>query len=710
MNKRNKILKKINKKHIIISVVILIFLVVISVLSIGTILNNRYKRQAEEIKNFEYEIISYTINDDYSYTFDILITIREESGIEKVKYKFENKEELEVNAGKKQKFGVDAKVIENKEYEVKIKPVGKNERTEKFVVKRKSSGTDTYKLVKGIYMNIPFLGDFNNKYTRYLDVKDNNTLTPANWIKDEEPDNWYDYKNQKWANIYVECEGVESYFVWVPRYMYKEDSDKSVVGNERTDVKFVDVYNNYIDSETGEKIEYKELLNQGYKLPEAFEFDGVALSGYWISKYQLSELEYFNINYNMRAAKSSIVVNGFTNNVADKAKKYTYAINGEIKNESETLEDYTFTGLNSGDIYFVNVTALDDNDRIVGSMTKTLEPTEVNAPDVSKFDKDTTFYVYWDDDGIEHNEIPISKEPPKDWYNYTYSNWANIVTRSNGMETYYVWVPRYQFKINETSQRTDVKFILGTGTTTETGYAIPEAFEFGGQQLTGYWITKYQLSIEENTPNINAEMSAGSSIIRVLDITGTKVTNDLKYEYYLDGELKYEGDNSTEHYAFEGLTANTTYIVNIIARNKTSNAYVGAVTKKVKTIEANAPDISKFDKETTFYVTYDSSGNPIRTSIKEEAPSNWYDYSNQKWANIVTTANGTTSYWVWVPRYEFRILGDRDNLSTANRRIEVNFLSGTETKTTQGYSIPEAFEFGGQKLTGYWIAKYQLST
>lgn len=702
-----KILKiKMKFKICIILILIILFVLAISLSSV--LIKNRDKKiKNEQLSNFLWESKLFTLNDDYSYTFHGVVTIQEPNGIESVKY-VKNGKEIVLNTNGREKVGIDYDAKEDVEYEFKITPVGKAEKTEILKAERKFSGEDTYELRNGIYVNTPNLENFNEKYTRYLTVKNSDVLNPANWIYNDEPNEWYDYKNQKWANIYVEAEGVESYYVWIPRYVYKLDEE-----NQRTDVKFVDVHNNYKDPINGDITEYNNLLAEGYRLPEAFEWGSnelTSLSGYWVSKYQLRELSEFNLDYNMSAGPGEIYLSNFRNKVADSAKSYTYAINGDVVNTVTELAEYTFTGLTEGDTYIVNVTALDENDSIICSMTKVIEPTEVNPPELSGFDPDTTFYVYWDDDGNEHNERPISSNnSPENWYNYTYSNWANIVTRNNGLETYYVWIPRYQYRLNNTSERSSVKFIMGTGTETENGYSIPEAFEFGGQQLTGYWMTKYQLSIEESIPNIDAEMSAGSSIIRVRDITGTKVTEGLIYEYYLNGVKKHEGENEKENYAFEGLTANTTYTVNIIARNKSTNAYVGAVTRKVKTVEANAPDISKFDQDTTFYVTYDSSGNETRTSIKNAAPSNWYNYSKREWANVVTTANNTTSYWVWVPRYEFRVLTDRENLSTDNRRIEVNFLSGTDTNTTPGYSIPEAFEFGGQQLTGYWMAKYQLS-
>jgi hypothetical protein len=434
------------------------------------------------------------------------------------------------------------------------------------------------------------------------------------------------------------------------------------------------------------------------------------------------------------ASITSMTIQNITINTTKTVAKYTYAINGTIVHQSTTNENYTITNLAKGN-KAVNVTALDENGEIIGSMTRLYETADVNEPDLDAFDKDTTFYVYWDDDGNEHNEIPISMDAPSQWYDYTTSNWANIVTRNDGLETYYVWIPRYQYMLDSTSQRSYVKFIKGTSTDTDSGYTIPEAFwwdnngngvEDEGEQLTGYWITKYQLTTEESTPRINAEMSAGSNLIRIKDITGTLITSavsagtNVKYEYYLNGVKKHEGTSSTENYVFEGLTENTTYTVNIIARNSDTNGYIGAVTKKIKTVEPYAPDVSKFDSASTFYVVYDDNGNETRVPITESAPKGWYDYSNQKWANIVTTANNTETYFVWIPRYEYKILSDRSNLSTANRRIDVTFITTdiTDTNCSTGYTVPEAFWWDnngngvqdeGEQLTGFWITKYQLN-
>lgn len=597
--KLNKEFIKKNKfKIILFSIILILILIAVFMVSKKAVTRIAENKKAEEFNKFYFEKKDFKLSEeDYTYTYEGVVVVQEINGIESITYT-KNGQDVTVNGNGKNKIAIDYEAKENTDYTFKIKPIDEEEKQEILHIERKVAGENTYKLVNGVYVNTPFLENFNSKYTRYLNVDENGNLTPANWITDSEPSNWYSYKDRNWANIYVEHEGVEVYYVWIPRYVYKLDQD-----TQRSDIKFVDVYNNYTNAETGETLTSSELIAQGYQLPEAFNFGdsnvATAISGYWMSKYQLSELEKFNIDFNMSATKGSIQVSNFTNNVSNKAKKYTYAINGQIKHESEKAEDYLFEGLEEGKTYVVNITALDENNQIVGSMTKEMEPTEVNPPDLTGFDPDTTFYVYWDENGIEHSEIPISKSAPSEWYNYTYSNWANIVTRNDGLESYYVWIPRYQYALNQTSQRSNVKFILGTSNDTTTGYAIPEAFWFDkndngeedeGEQLTGYWMSKYQLSKEEAEARVSAELSADANCIRVRDIQGTEtktkaedgteIDRNVKIEYYLNSDLQYTGTSLTEHYIYQNLETDKLYIINIMLRDASTNEYIGSITKK----------------------------------------------------------------------------------------------------------------------------------
>ncbi len=85
------------------------------------------------------------------------------------------------------------------------------------------------------------------------------------------------------------------------------------------------------------------------------------------------------------------------------------------------------------------------------------------------------------------------------------SEWANAVLDGN----YYVWIPRYAYKIDNsvtytsqagTSHKIDVKFVDNSvkGTTSD-GYIVHPAFTFGTEELSGIWVGKYETSRSDAT-------------------------------------------------------------------------------------------------------------------------------------------------------------------------------------------------------------------
>ena len=398
-----------------------------------------------------------------------------------------------------------------------------------------------YELVNGIYLCTPKLDEgFETDKTRYLEVNADGKLTPGNWITDNPTENWYDYKNSKWANIYIENSGAEIYYVWIPRYCFKLDQT-----NQRSDVKFIDVDNNYKD-EDGNVTTWEELKADGYQVPEAFTFatadtTTTELAGYWAMKYTAGDITTpSTINYDMSVVQGTITIKNITLNTsvtnANPITKYTVALNGKIIKEITDSTEIanilsqiiTFSNLKEGD-NTINLTGLNASGEIVGSMTKEYAPAVVNKPDLSGFNPETTFYVTYDENGNEHSTVPITEQTPQYWYEYGSSQWANIVTRNNELETYYVWIPRYEFMLDQTNQRSIVQFVNGTSTETTTGYQIPEAFWFDkngdekqtdDEQLTGYWTMKYTAG-DAAAPRYNTEVTATSSSIKTKGIIGT---------------------------------------------------------------------------------------------------------------------------------------------------------------------------------------------
>lgn len=169
---------------------------------------------------------------------------------------------------------------------------------------------------------------------------------------------------------------------------------------------------------------------------------------------------------------------------------------------------------------------------------------------------------------------------------------------------------------------------------------------------------------------------------------------------------------------------------------------------------ANSPNISGFNVENTYYVTWGTTApyQPNETSkINNAPPSGWSNYNEKQWANIKTTGGGNDCYWVWIPRYAYKITSGL-NSNTAGT-IDIVFLKGQTNKDMNGndvtsssyvdskgqpgaYKVHPAFtqigngkpmtikdaenndipnpEYVGNggfgELTGIWVAKYEASS
>ena len=142
-------------------------------------------------------------------------------------------------------------------------------------------------------------------------------------------------------------------------------------------------------------------------------------------------------------------------------------------------------------------------------------------------------------------------------------------------------------------------------------------------------------------------------------------------------------------------------------------------------------------------ITYDGT-NWVKAD-KYGAYNDWYDYGYQKWANavMVTSAKretymnadvGTTipendilAYYVWIPRYKYKLFNATYKSGTSAQLIDVVFESGTSTtgtvtcsysavgaetctnKTNGNYYTHPAFTFGDAELKGIWVGKFETT-
>ena len=371
-----------------------------------------------------------------------------------------------------------------------------------------------------------------------------------------------------YANIKCTANGLESYWVWIPRYAYKLDA--SVEKHEKSNIIFVDINDKPLDTE-----KYGESLPEGYTVHAAFK-QKEGLKGIWFSKYEPSALE--------------------------------------------TIEG---------------------------------DSTEPGKPDLSNFNENETKLIYYTSDGKKYIEKEFTKEPENkitengtDYYFYNYENklWANVKCTANGLESWWVWIPRYAYKL-ESGQSTTILVDENNkpidkekyGDRLPDGFTVHAAFS-QGDGLKGIWFSKYEPTATE--------------------------------------------------------------------------------TGKIDNTEPKTPDLTNFDASSTSLIYYTQDGknsievpysaNPEQKITKGGVDYYFYNYTNKIWANVKCSGNNLISYWVWIPRYAYKLEEGQASVifvDSNNKPLDTGKFGNT---LPNGYTLHSAFK-QDDGLEGIWFSKYEPS-
>ena len=224
---------------------------------------------------------------------------------------------------------------------------------------------------------------------------------------------------------------------------------------------------------------------------------------------------------------------------------YEFYINNE-KKATETNNSYTFKKLTAGTEYNIKVVVKDkaNNEQSKEIKIATLDAFYVEAPNVVE---GMTPVKYVSGTGW----VKTTTSDPE-WYNYSTNNlyggadaksWANVVLadstfngnilNENNPYSMLVWIPRFAYKIESyyhatgnstTAGKIDIVFIdknnkdangktyqatypsYTEGTTGKMNdYVVHPAFDYGGNQISGFWVGKFEAS---NT-DCNSTASSG---------------------------------------------------------------------------------------------------------------------------------------------------------------------------------------------------------
>ena len=209
----------------------------------------------------------------------------------------------------------------------------------------------------------------------------------------------------------------------------------------------------------------------------------------------------------------------------------------------------------------------------------------INTPVI----KENMQLVKWDE-----NQNKFIPDDTNSSYDYSKQEWANaeVITKDENNEdivSYFVWIPRYEYKINADTKTIDVKFIE-IGQEADEGYIIHPAFTSdinnGGwrEELPGIWVGKYESSRSDAGTTVNDEGTSTKIAVRpgVTSWRNTKIGDMYTYAKEYNTNLNSHMLKNSEWGAVVYLT-HSQYGRNgtIVTKNNSSNYITGSAGNSV---------------------------------------------------------------------------------------------------------------------------------
>ncbi len=291
---------------------------------------------------------------------------------------------------------------------------------------------------------------------------------------------------------------------------------------------------------------------------------------------------------------------------------------------------------------------------VIGAVAQNTSSYSYYIPDITGLDKENTYLEIYDEkaenfvDSVPLNKVTnISKfSQENNWFDYSKQRWANIKIEKNGIETWWVWIPRYSY-VNM-GNKTDIIFIDTQdkpidGSSSSTSYTVPDVFK--GNDKKGIWVSKYEPT--------TAPTSHATDIKQVPDLTGLITTqNKDKLKIYLE------------------------------IYNDTKTGFSEEIEL------SNITDLEKFAKENKWY---------------DYSKKEWANVKVVNTNGTSDTSDDIETWWVWIPRYAY----NNSNSTTDVLLLDENNKMLNGDNKPDSYTIPEMFN--GNKELGIWVSKYELT-
>ena len=338
------------------------------------------------------------------------------------------------------------------------------------------------------------------------------------------------------------------------------------------------------------------------------------------------------------------------------------------------------------------------------------------------------------------NDGTVKKADIKDeWYNYTNKEWANAVVLVDNskynageeipeakIKAYYVWIPRFRYQLFDNTTESEINIAFESAytnkslSTTVGEYLTHPAFTYGNEELSGFWVGKFETTGTQSSPSIKPYTSTTNS-----DITSLRSLN-VSTQYNTAGSVS---SNSTmmknDEWGAVAYLSHSKYGLNGKVRINNDNRYhtgCGADTdgkSAAASCDIEYGKVTEYPQSTTGNITgiFDMSGGAWEYMMAVRADSNGKPLSgrhnlynsgfNGKFgcptcdsstsgvdSSILELTTGTN----YPESKEYNLY---DNPSNRNRITETNGCNGS---ACYGHAMNEIRKASGG--TGAWYSEY----
>lgn len=310
------------------------------------------------------------------------------------------------------------------------------------------------------------------------------------------------------------------------------------------------------------------------------------------------------------------------------------------------------------------------------------------------------------------------------WYDYSNKKWANavLVKNSNVISA----LDYSSYKRNGTLYNTSFSDdgLVFNGTTSYVspsnfGVTLPATYSvkfklnsLGNQIIFGDYNTKIGLGIYNSGAGLIVSLNQSTNVVNTGGLTTGKVYNvDIvanslsNIKVYLDGKL-LAASSATNNWGWEDTNS-------YIGKRAAGTYFNGTIERIIVYDDALTTDEINHNLNVDDFKVCDTGIVCDNLSLYYNFKGGIRDYYGNNLGNVTIPLDSILAYFVYVPRYSYKLWTVNASATTSPQEIEISFENKSMPKnkgnTVGSYLTHPAFTFGDKEVNGIWVGKFETT-